>query len=114
MCAIGFEIRGISRKVCHLGYLISRGNFQQAWFPGGHGGVGGGEKAAAPLSDCALEWMFNKLNESGSGLHFDADRIQTPICPNPHHNVVKRKISTIDFITNLLGKKRRANLCILI
>jgi hypothetical protein len=87
---------------------ISSGHFQQAWFPGGHGGVGGGEKAVAPLSDCALEWMFNKLNESDSGLHFDADRIQIPMSPNPHHNMAKRKISTIDFITNLLGKKRRA------
>jgi uncharacterized protein (DUF2235 family) len=74
---------------------ISSGHFQQAWFPGGHGGVGGGEKAAAPLSDCALEWMFNKLNESGSGLHFDEDRIQIPMSPNQrlslllHSNVFK-------------------------
>ena len=87
---------------------ITSGHFQQAWFPGRHGGVGGGEKAAAPLSDCALEWMFKKLDESGSGLHFNKDRIQTPISPNPHHNIGKRKISLIDFITNLLGKQCRA------
>jgi uncharacterized protein (DUF2235 family) len=86
----------------------SCGFLQQAWFPGGHGGVGGGEAAAAPLADCALQWMFNKLDESNSGLHFDADRIEISFSPNPQHNIGKEKTTIIGFITNFLGKQRRA------
>lgn len=83
------------------------GCHQQAWFPGGHGGVGGGEASVAPLSDCALQWMFEKLNENGSGLHFDAARIQIPFGPNSQHEISKGKFRIIEFITNLLGKQRR-------
>ncbi len=89
------------RKTTNSGY------FQQAWFPGGHGGVGGGEAAAVSLSDCALQWMFHKLDESDSGLSFDANRIQMSFSPEPKHNIVKGKITIIGFITNLLGKQRR-------
>jgi uncharacterized protein (DUF2235 family) len=85
----------------------SCGCHQQAWFPGGHGGVGGGEASVAPLSDCALQWMFEKLDESDSGLHFDADRIQMSFRPNSQHKISKGEFRIIELITNLLGKQRR-------
>ncbi|PZV03071.1 MAG: DUF2235 domain-containing protein [Cyanobium sp.] len=83
------------------------GCLQQAWFPGGHGGVGGGEASVAPLSDCALQWMFKKLEESDSGLRFDAERIQMSFCPNSQHKISKGQFRIIEFITNFLGKQRR-------
>ena len=83
------------------------GCLQQAWFPGGHGGVGGGEASVAPLSDCALQWIFEKLDESDSGLHFDADRIQITLSPNSQHKISKGEFQIIGFITNFLGKQRR-------
>lgn len=80
---------------------------QQAWFPGGHGAVGGGEASVAPLSDCALQWMFEKLDQNDSGLHFDAGRIQMSFGPNSKHEINKGKFRIIEIITNFLGKKRR-------
>lgn len=83
------------------------GCYQQAWFPGGHGAVGGGEASVAPLSDCALQWMFEKLDQNDSGLHFDAARIQMSFGPNSKHEINKGKFRIIEFITKFLGKKRR-------
>lgn len=83
------------------------GCHQQAWFPGGHGAVGGGEASVAPLSDCALQWMFEKLDQNDSGLHFDAGRIQMSFGPNSKHEINKGKFRIIEIITNFLGKKRR-------
>jgi uncharacterized protein (DUF2235 family) len=80
---------------------------QQAWFPGGHGAVGGGEASVAPLSDAALQWMFDKLHESDSGLHFDASRIQISFGPNSLHKISKGEFRIIELLTNLLGKQRR-------
>ncbi|SBO43394.1 DUF2235 domain-containing protein [Cyanobium sp. NIES-981] len=84
-----------------------RDHLQQAWFPGGHGGVGGGDQAVAPLSDGALQWMLNKLETSHSGLHCDIRGIQMPFQPNPSHAVSKGPFRIIGFITVLLGKRRR-------
>ncbi|PWG73693.1 DUF2235 domain-containing protein, partial [Enterococcus hirae] len=37
----------------------------QMWFPGGHGGVGGGEERLAPHSNSALGWMMTEAGKSG-------------------------------------------------
>jgi uncharacterized protein (DUF2235 family) len=37
----------------------------QVWFPGGHGGVGGGSEQERGLSDRALEWMLSKATAIG-------------------------------------------------
>jgi hypothetical protein len=42
------------------GFLL----YEQKWFPGVHGDVGGGHKFTG-LSDCALEWMANCAERHG-------------------------------------------------
>lgn len=107
--AVSIEEERSTFSLIPIDYMstTNSGVFQQAWFPGGHGGVGGGEAATVPLSDCALQWMFNMLDASNSGLHFDAGRIQIPFAPNSQHNISTEKATIIGFITNFLGKRRR-------
>ena len=85
-----------------------REHLQQAWFPGGHGGVGGGDAAEAPLSDGALQWMLGKLDESQCDLSYDVHRIQMAFKPDPLLPLAsKGRFSIITLITNCLGKQRR-------
>lgn len=44
--------------------------FQQRWFPGDHGSVGGGGDATG-LSDSALAWVANGANPDNGGLFYD-------------------------------------------
>ncbi|MEM0929379.1 MAG: DUF2235 domain-containing protein [Pseudomonadota bacterium] len=37
----------------------------EMWFPGHHGGVGGGERAAKPFADAALLWMASQAEAAG-------------------------------------------------
>lgn len=85
----------------------SSGRFQQAWFPGGHGCVGGGDASMAPLSDCALGWMFEKLTEVNSGLQFDKNRIVKPFRPNSLHEIRNGEFRIITLLSNLFGKQPR-------
>jgi uncharacterized protein (DUF2235 family) len=67
---------------------------QQAWFPGCHSDVGGGntpwDEAARDgcLSDVALEWMVGRAAQHG--LEFDARYLRERLFPNPfapvHHS----------------------------
>ncbi|NNE90498.1 MAG: DUF2235 domain-containing protein [Verrucomicrobiales bacterium] len=45
----------------------------EVWFPGDHGGIGGGSRAKAPLSDITLDWMFNFI-DNNPHLHLKVDR----------------------------------------
>ncbi|MGL6135333.1 MAG: DUF2235 domain-containing protein [Prochlorococcaceae cyanobacterium] len=86
----------------------NRDHLQQAWFPGGHGGVGGGDAAKAPLSDGALQWILDKLDESKCDLGYDIHRIQMDFKPNPLlPQAGKRRCRIITLITNSFGKQRR-------
>lgn len=49
---------------------------RQIWFPGGHGAVGGGIEAEAGLSDAALKWMIEEVQQV-SQLEFDLNFIDT-------------------------------------
>jgi uncharacterized protein (DUF2235 family) len=42
----------------------------EVWFAGTHGCVGGGSAANCGLSDIALQWMMDKIQEIGLGLEF--------------------------------------------
>jgi hypothetical protein len=59
---------------------------RQIWFPGIHGCIGGGSKAARALSDAALEWMMDEISNSdygfGLGLEFDRAAVEDGIEPN--------------------------------
>lgn len=54
----------------------------QKWFPGNHGCVGGGSEANSGLSDAALQWMIDSVENLGLGLEFDTSVIPTGINPN--------------------------------
>jgi len=59
---------------------------RQAWFPGGHGCVGGGSQGERALSDAALKWMMDQIGNSehgfGLGLEFDRDAVEDGIAPD--------------------------------
>ena len=48
-------------------------SLQEIWFPGDHGGVGGGARETRELSDGALLWMVNEA--SAAGLEFIQDEL---------------------------------------
>ncbi len=56
---------------------------RQAWFPGGHGCVGGGMDENLGLSDAALLWMMEQIGELGLKLEFDPSRVEGGIKPDP-------------------------------
>ncbi|MBD2694581.1 DUF2235 domain-containing protein [Anabaena catenula] len=54
----------------------------QKWFPGEHGCVGGGTEEHSGLSDTALQWMIDSIENLGLGLDLDPSVIPTGINPN--------------------------------
>jgi Uncharacterized alpha/beta hydrolase domain (DUF2235) len=57
-------------KPAHTGQLT------EVWFPGGHGGVGGGTQANSSLSNIALLWMMAEIERLDLGLTFDRHKIE--------------------------------------
>jgi hypothetical protein len=51
------------------------------WFAGVHSDVGGGY-ANCGLSDIALEWMLQEINQLDAGLQVPADRLGVPLAPD--------------------------------
>lgn len=47
----------------------------QFYFPGGHGGVGGGDAHEEPLSDNALRFMVEEIKRRNLGLAIDMSKI---------------------------------------
>jgi hypothetical protein len=47
----------------------------QLYFPGGHGGVGGGSATEVPLSDNTMRFVIEEMNRRGLGLQFDPSKI---------------------------------------
>lgn len=54
----------------------------QKWFPGEHGCVGGGTEEYRGLSDAALKWMIDSIEELELGLDLDPTVIPTGINPD--------------------------------
>lgn len=74
------------RKVFNVTQMEKREESQnqilkQVWFPGGHGCVGGGTEKNRGLSDAALKWMMEEVNQIGLKLEFDPNLIQMKINP---------------------------------
>lgn len=60
--------------------MAGAGPVVEMWFPGFHGGVGGGEPAARPFADAALGWMVDEARAAG----LDVDpRLETGLAPEP-------------------------------
>lgn len=77
----------------------------QLYFPGGHGGVGGGDEKEEPLSDNCLHFLVHEIKRRGMGIAFDMDLI-------PRGNVdiepVNRQPSRLfQFIEGITGKHVR-------
>ncbi|MGB7414983.1 MAG: DUF2235 domain-containing protein [Thermosynechococcaceae cyanobacterium] len=51
-------------------------SLHQAWFPGNHGAVGGGTEAHSGLSNTALIWMMEQMQQMGLKLALDAHTIE--------------------------------------
>lgn len=56
-------------------------DLKELWFPGNHGCVGGGVRAARELSDGPLLWMIDEAE--AVGLEFDKDQKEGFTRPNP-------------------------------
>ncbi|MGX6648361.1 DUF2235 domain-containing protein [Maricaulaceae bacterium MS644] len=50
----------------------------EMWFPGHHGGVGGGEREARPFADAALLWMVREAEAAGLTFNPDLADIARP------------------------------------
>jgi len=77
----------------------------QLYFPGTHGGVGGGSKEMEPLSDSCLHFLIEEMKRRGLGLQVYQDRI-----PLGDANVIvpHKEPSTLwKFIDNITGTKMR-------
>jgi uncharacterized protein (DUF2235 family) len=85
----------------------------QVWFPGNHGGVGGGNKDSQPLADGALLWMMYTIRHTlGLGLEFNPSRVDHDldtanpvqrfgIRPDPKAYVPEEPISLLFRLTGL-------------
>lgn len=56
-------------------------DLEQVWFPGDHGGVGGGTAAYQGLSDGALQWMMDAA--TAQGLQLRSKAMAEGLKPNP-------------------------------
>ena len=59
------------------------GQVREVWFPGGHGCVGGGTRINSPLSNAALMWTIESVENLGLGLKFDRSKIEDGIATDP-------------------------------
>lgn len=58
--------------------IDSKQLLRQVWFSGDHGSLGGGELRLQGLSDGALVWMMEQIEDLDLGLEFDLSRIPNP------------------------------------
>lgn len=86
----------------------------QKWFPGDHGCVGGGSKEQRGLSDGALKWMIDSIDELELGLEIDTSVITSSeddadyaICPKADAEYKVEPKSIIGKITRIMGKTVR-------
>jgi hypothetical protein len=77
--------------------------YQQRWFPGGHGEVGGGTGSA--LSNIPLRWIAE--GAESAGLSFTPERCPLARCSQPEHQNPLAAWSSPTGFLNLAGKKAR-------
>lgn len=88
--------------------------YQQKWFPGGHGSVGGGGPERG-LSDEALHWLLLGAEEAGLALKKDPESQVFTIRPDPlapleniRHPWWKLHKPVFNFAIGLFGRRDRA------
>lgn len=95
-----------SREVFDVTHMVRQEDDTQPlleiWFPGTHGCVGGGSKEESGLSDAALQWMMDQINQLGLGLEFDRGAAEDGI--NPNHKI---DFNNTSIIYKLLGEIHR-------
>ncbi len=62
-----------------------REGVKQVWFPGAHADVGGGYEQRG-LSDVALAWMVQEVNDLDAGLHLDPRRLSQALAADSLQN----------------------------
>jgi uncharacterized protein (DUF2235 family) len=55
----------------------------EVWFPGTHGCIGGGAKENSPLSNAALLWTIESIEQLNLGLKFDRRKIEDGVATDP-------------------------------
>ena len=76
---------------------------KQIWFPGDHGGVGGGEREKRSLSDCALKWMMDEAAAYGLAFDVRPDYIGDFVQPDPLAKFPEEKRG---FLRALMSKEK--------
>lgn len=89
-----------------LGYNSAEAEapYQQKWFPGNHGSVGGGGSERG-LSDSSLEWIIDGARIAGLQLDTDAGSRIFSLNPNPFaplENIKETTTSELDLLMKLL------------
>lgn len=83
----------------------------QVWFPGGHGAVGGGTQEQSGLSDGALQWMIDSIeqlrHQQRLGLELDPTTVEYGIHPDPTIPFSNEPKSLIGKLTLKTGIKIR-------
>jgi uncharacterized protein (DUF2235 family) len=64
-------------------HIAAGQRLRQVWFPGDHGSVGGGDERIHGLSDAALLWMIEQVQDLGLKLDLDLEAVQGGIHPDP-------------------------------
>jgi uncharacterized protein (DUF2235 family) len=81
-----------------------RAPYQQKWFPGVHGSVGGGGDIRG-LSDCALDWILSGAREAGLQVDTDSNSRVFDLAPDylaPLENVSDAKPSLLGALMKVL------------
>ena len=81
--------------------------FEQVWFPGNHGDIGGGyEENETRLSDETLSWMLRAATVIPNPIKFDLSVLVTHPAPNGRrHDEVKTGFGTVTTLTGITWKE---------
>lgn len=84
--------------------------YQQMWFPGGHGSVGGGGDRRG-LSDPALEWIWDGARQAGLELDTSAQSLLRQLASSHTENLINRVkgrgFSAVGFVMDRLPRGDR-------
>jgi len=77
--------------------------FEQVWFPGNHGDIGGGyEENESRLSDITLRWMLNAATGIPYPIRFDPSVLVThPVSDGRRHDEVKTGFGIVTSLTGI-------------
>lgn len=77
--------------------------YQQRWFPGGHGSVGGGGERRG-LSDQALEWIWDGARQAGLALDSSDESHLARLSPNHREYLTNRAPAGFNLVNFMLDQ----------